>query len=153
MQTARRELAPVELPPILIYATALTCGVMAALALQIHLVRAGFDLVDLWESILSARALQLRAAGPWWAIEGLAFIVSGATAAALSRLPLPWRRFRLLRWAAGAAIVFALAEIGHSAAAPHAPHENLGANVAASLAALCVAALMAMLGAYFTVRR
>jgi hypothetical protein len=150
MQTARRELAPVELPPILIYATALTCGVMAALALQIYLGRAGFDLVDLWGNVFSPRALQLRAAGPWWAIAGLAFIVSGATAAALSRLPLPWRRFRLLRWAAGAAIVFALAEIGHS---PAASGENLGANVAANLAALCVAALMALLGAYFTVRR
>jgi len=150
MQTPRRELASTELPPILIYATALTCGVMAALALQIYLGRAGFDLVGLWESIFSARSLQLRAAGPWWAIAGLAFIVSGATAAALSRLPLPWRRFRLLRWAAGAAIVYALAEIGHSAPAAH---ENLGASVAASLAALCVAALMALLGAYFTVRR
>src|SRR6266481_3242180 len=141
MQPARRELAPVELPPVLIYATALTCGVMAALALQIHLAHAGFDLVDLWENIFSARSLQLRAAGPWWAIAGLAFIVSGATAAALSRLPLPWRRFRLLRWAAGAAIVFLLADIGHSTSA--AEGVDAGLNVAASLAALVVAALMA----------
>jgi hypothetical protein len=80
----------------------------------------------------------------------VAFIVSGATAAALSRVPLPWRRFRLLRWLAGAAIVFALGDVGHSAAAPEGA--GLGTNVAASLAALIVAALMAMFGAYFTVR-
>ena len=150
MQPPRREHASIDLPPILIYTTALTCGVMAALALQIHLSRTGFDLVDLWENMFSPQRLQLRAAGPWWAIAGAAFIVSGASAAALRRLPLPWRRFRLLRWATGAAIVFELADIGHSAAAPH---RNLGASVAVGLAALGVAALMAMLGAYFTVRR
>lgn len=151
MPTAKRELAPIELPPILIYTAALTCGVMAALALQIYLSRAGFDLLALWQNAFSAKALQLRSAGPWWAVAGLAFVVSGATAAALSRLPLPWRRFRLLRWAAGAVVVFVLADIGHAATALDGA--NLGANVAASLGALCVAALMAMFGAYFTVRR
>jgi hypothetical protein len=63
---------------------------------------------------------------------------------------LPWRRFRLLRWAAGAGIVFLLADIGHSTAALEGV--DAGANVAASLGGLVVAALMAMFGAYFTVR-
>jgi hypothetical protein len=151
MQTPKRELARIELPPVLIYTTALTCGVLAALALQIYLSRAGFELVGLWGNLLSTKAMQLRTAGPWWAIAGTAFIASGATAAALSRLPLPWRRFRLLRWAAGAGIVFVLADIGHSAAAPEGV--GAGANVAASLGALGTAALMGMFGAYFTVRR
>jgi len=151
MRSPKRELARVELPRVLIYATALTCGVLAALALQIHLSRAGLDLVGLWESLISTKTLQLRTAGPWWAIGGIAFIASGATAAALSRLPLPWRRFRLLRWAAGAGVVLLLADIGHSTSAAEAV--DAGLNVAASLAALVVAALMAMFGAYFTVRR
>src|SRR6516225_8186184 len=107
----KRELSSVPLPPTLIYATALTCGVLAAIGLQLALNRAGYDLVSLGRNLLSPRAMQLRAAGPWWAIAGVAFIVSGVTAAALSRLPLPWRRFRLLRWAAGAAIVFLLADL------------------------------------------
>ena len=106
MQSPKRELARIELPRVLIYTTALTCGVLAALALQIHLSRAGLDLVGLWDSLLSTKTLQLRTAGPWWAIGGTAFIASGATAAALSRLPLPWRRFRLLRWAAGAGALY-----------------------------------------------
>ena len=151
MQNPKRELSPIELPRALIYTTSLSCGVLAALVLQIYLSRAGYDLFGLWQNLLSAKALQLRAAGPWWAIAGVAFIASGATAAALSRLPLPWRRFRLLRWAAGAVLVVGLADIAHSAAAP--PGVSAGANVAASLGALGVALLMAMFGAYFTVRR
>jgi len=151
MQKSKPDLSPIALPRGLIYATALTCGVLAALALQIYLSRSGYDLVGLWANVFSTRAMQLRTAGPWWAIAGLAFVVSGATAAALSRLPLPWSRFRLLRWVLGAAIVFALADIGHSATVPEGI--GAGANVAASLGALAIAALMAMFGAYFTVRR
>ena len=54
-------------------------------------------------------------------------------------------------WTGIGCIVLLLADIGHSAAAP----EGVGAgvNVAARLAALGLAALMAMLGAYLTVRR
>ena len=151
MQTTKPDLSPIALPRGLIYTTALTCGVLAALALQIYLSRTGFDFVGLWANVFSTKAMQLRSAGPWWAIAGLAFVVSGATAAALSRLPLPWRRFRLLRWALGAVIVFVLADIGHSAAAPEGV--GAGATVAANLGALGIAALMAMFGAYFTVRR
>jgi hypothetical protein len=145
------DLSPIAVPRGLIYTTALTSGVLAALALQIYLTRSGYDLVGLWANVFSTRSMQLRTAGPWWAIAGVAFVVSGATAAALSRLPLPWRRFRLLRWVLGAAVVFALADIGHSAAVP----EGIaaGANVAASMGALAIAALMSMFGAYFTVRR
>jgi hypothetical protein len=151
MRTPKRDLARIELPRVLIYTTALTCGVLAALALQIYLSHAGYELVGLWDNVLSTKVMQLRTAGPWWAIAGMAFIVSGATAAALSRLPLPWRRLRLLRWVAGATIVLLLSHIGHSAAAPEGV--GAGANVAASLGALVEAALMAMFGAYFTVRR
>ncbi len=69
---------------------------------------------------------------------------AGRSAAALSRLPLPWRRFRLLRWAAGAAIVLAARRIS----AIRRPRRGVGAaaHLAASLAAIALAALMAMLG-------
>ena len=137
---------------MLVYAGAVTCGVLAALALQIYLSAAGFDLGALWEGLMAAKGRQLRTTGPWWAIAATAFAVSGATAAALSRLPFPWRRFRPLRWALGAVIVFLLAHVGHSDAAGT---ESLGpgANVAVRLAAFGLAGLTAMLGAYLAVRR
>src|ERR1700730_9620018 len=80
----KRALSSVPLPATLIYATALTCGVMAAIGLQVYLNRAGYDLVNLWQNLLSPRAMQLRTAGPWWAMAGVAFIVRGVTAAGLS---------------------------------------------------------------------
>ena len=136
---------------MLTYAGAVTCGVLAALALQIYLSGAGFDLATLWQNLLSAGTRQLRTTGPWWALAGAAFVVSGATAAALDRFPFPWRRFRPLRWALGAVIVLLLAHVGHSAAAPEEVGE--GATVAVRLAALGTATLLALLGAYLAVRR
>jgi len=58
---------------------------------------------------------------------------------------------RLLRWAAGAVIVFLLADLGHSSAGT--VRVESGANAFASLGALAVAALMGLCGAYFTARR
>ena len=151
MQTPKRDTSAVALPPALIFTSALTCGVLAALALQIYLSQAGFDFAALWQNLLGAGARQLRTTGPWWAIAGLAFLTGGIVAAALSRLPPPWRRHRPLRWTAGALLVLLLAHIGHSDAA----HETVGpgANVAVALAALVTAALFAALGAYLAMRR
>ena len=137
------------LPPALTFTTALTCGVLAALALQIYLSRAGFDLTALWENVL-ANARQLRTTGPWWATAGVAFATGGAVAAALTRSRLPFRRLRLLRWTAGAILVLVLADVGHSASGPEA---GTGVTVAARLAGLGLAAVMAALGAAFAMRR
>jgi len=72
-------------------------------------------------------------------------------AAALSRLPLPWHRFRLMRWVLGAAIVFALAEAGHIAST--AGGHGGGAHAAVTLSTLVAAALVALFGAYFAMKR
>jgi len=151
MQSLRRDLSSVQLPPALIYAAAVTCGVLAALALEIYLTGAGFDPANLWENFLSSGTRDLRTAGPWWGIVALAFVVGGITAAALSRLPPPWHRYRLLRWVAAGVIVLLLEDITHSAGGLEAV--AAGVNVAVRLTALCVAALMALLGAYVAVRR
>jgi len=140
-----------KLPPVLIYAAALTFGVLAAVAMEIRLGRAGFSLIPLWEALFFARELDLRTTGPWWAIAGVAFLVSGVTAAALSRVSLPFRRLRLARWIAGGVLVLLLAHVGHGSVAL--PHVDIGANTAASLAALLIAGMLALCGAYFTVQR
>ena len=151
MQSLKRDPSSDALTPALIYAAALTCGVLAALALEIYLTGAGFDPANLWENFLSSGTRDLRTAGPWWGIDALSFVVGGITAAALSRLPPPWHRYRLLRWVAAGVILLLLEDITHSGVAPEAV--AAGVNVAVRLTALCVAALMALLGAYVAVRR
>ena len=151
MQSSKRDPSSDALPPALIYAAALTCGVLAALALEIYLTAAGFDPANLWENFLSSGTRDLRTAGPWWGIVALAFVVGVITAAALSRLPPPWHRYRLLRWVAAGVILLLLEDITHSSVAPEAV--AAGVNVAVRLTALGVAALMALLGAYVAVRR
>jgi hypothetical protein len=146
MANPTRELPSLELPRILVFTSAVSCGVVAALALQVYLHNHGYDLVSFWQSPQSAKALV-----PWSIAILAAVVVSFATAATLSRLPLPWRRFRLLRWVAGIALVFLLAGINHPVAATAV--SSPGATVAANLAALGVATLMAMVGGYFGVRR
>jgi hypothetical protein len=137
-------------PPALIFTKASTCGVLAALALQIYMSRAGFDLAALWESLFTG-ARQLRTTGPWWATAGLAFATGGAVAAAFTRMRRPSRRLRLLRWTAGAILVLVLADVGHSSSAPEAAAAGL--TVAARLAGLGLATVMAALGAAFAMRR
>jgi hypothetical protein len=140
-----------NLPPVLIYAAALTAGVLSAIALQIRLARAGLSLVPLWESLFSAGAVNLRTTGPWWAMAGISFLVSGLTAAALSRVAFPLRPLRIARWCAGIALVFLLAHIGHGSASLN--PVGAGITAATSLAALLIAGMLALCGAYFTVPR
>lgn len=142
---------PQELSRALLYCIAVTAGVLVAIAVQISLSRAGIELAGVWRNLFSTQALQLRSAGAWWLIAGAAFLTGALVAGILNRFPPPWYGFRSLRWLAAAALVFVLADIGHAAAL--AVQRVPGAHLLASLTALCAAALMAMIGAYFTVRR
>jgi hypothetical protein len=143
MQHSRR-----ELPGILIYSAAITVGVLAALAVQIWFIHAGYDPVG----IFSSKSLQLQAAGPLWGMGGAAFVTSGAIAAALSRLPLPWRRWRMIRWILGMALVFALAHVGHLGASA-VTEVPVGGQVAVNFGSVIVAAVLALLGAFLATRR
>jgi hypothetical protein len=152
MQTPKRDIPTAELPWGLVFTTALTCGGLAALAVQVYLAHAGFDLAALWQNLLDGGTRELRTTGPWWATAGAAFVSGGAVAAALSRLPLPWRGLRPLRWTAGAVLVLLLAHIGHSGAASPGS-AGAGISVAAALAGIIMAALFAALGAFLAMRR
>jgi len=149
MSTALRERHEAYLPRPLVYVTAVTCGVLAAMIAQMLLSRAGIELAAAWGSLFS-RVPQVRSAGIWWLMVGSAFLVSALVAGTLSRSPWLWHRFRLLRWILAGAALFALAEIGHS---PPAAAHGIGVQVGASFVALCAAALMALFGAFFAARR
>ena len=82
---------------------------------------------------------------------GAAFLTGAVVVAALSRLPWPWHRFRLLRWLLGAVAVAALAEAGHIASTLETPPG--GSHVAITLVALFAAAMMSLFGGYFAVKR
>jgi hypothetical protein len=140
-----------ELPHVLALAVGATCGVLAAMVTQILLAQRGIDLAAVWRALVSARGLQLRAAGAWWMMAASGFIVGALVAGVLSRASLPWVRLRALRWIAGAAVVAGLAHIGHSAVAE--PANTIGAEVATSLSALFASGLMALFGAYFAAKR
>lgn len=139
-----------ELPRVLLYVTSMTCGVLAAIAVQVLLRRNGIEIADTWRSIVSGQALPTRSVSAFWLMVGSAFLVSAVVAAALSRLPLPWIRLRALRWLASIALVFALAEVGHLAAITGG-HGGT-AHVAMTLAALGIAALVALFATYFATR-
>jgi hypothetical protein len=148
---SKKVVRPLDLPRVLVFGTSVTCGVLAAMSVQILLGRAGIDLTAVWHNLFAAQALQSRSAAAVWLFAGAALVVSAIVAAALSRYSLPWVRFRLLRWLAGAAIVAGLAEIARSAGT--ASEGSAGTQLAVGLAAFALATVMAMLGAFFTVRR
>jgi len=151
MNAPIRELPRTEVPRPLVLVTATTCGVLAAIAAQVVLSQRGIELAGIWRELLSTRGLQLRAAGAWWMMAASAFLAGAVVAAVLSRFPLPWLRFRLLRWVAGAVLVAALAHVGHGAVMK--PDIAVAIHTTASFSALCAAALMALFGAYFAVKR
>jgi hypothetical protein len=146
-----RELPRTEIPRPLVLVAATACGVLAAIAAQIALAQRGIELTSIWRDLLSTRGRQISAAGAWWMIAGSGLIVGAMVAAALSRFPLPWLRFRLLRWVIGAAIVATLAHIGHLAVAKAGVAVSI--HFVASFASICAAALAALFGAYFAAKR
>lgn len=133
------------LPRALVFVIAITCGVMAAIVVQALLAHRGIELGAVARDFASVRP-QLRSAAAWWISAGTAFAV-GAVVAGVNRAALPWSRLRPLRWIAAAVIVFALAHVGHSAGAKAGGGVDI--HVAAHVAALCTAALMALVGAHF----
>jgi hypothetical protein len=151
MQDTIKDPPRTPLPRALIYVTAVTCGILAAMMVEIVLAHSGIALAGAWRTLLTTQVLQTRSASVWWLMAGAAFLTGAIVAAALSRLPLPWRRLRLMRWILGAAIVYALGQVGH--AAKLASGQSVPAHVAASLGALVAAALVAQFGAYFAVKR
>lgn len=151
MQAPIRDPHRTDVPWVLALSAGVVCGVLAAMVAQILLARRGIELAGVWRDLIASRGLQLRSAGAWWIMAASALLAGAAVTAVLSRCPLPWLRLRALRWIAGAALVFAFAHVGHSAALK--AGGSVGAHAGASLAALLAAALMALFGAYFAVRR
>jgi hypothetical protein len=130
---------------------ALTCGVLGGLTAQILLQWRGIEIGTMWLMATSGGSLNGRVALSWWIIPGTALLIAMATGALMSGTALKGRSTRLLRWILGALLVYGLAEVGHGAEAP--ANVPAGIHLLSSFTALCLATVMAMLGAFFAIRR
>jgi hypothetical protein len=139
-----------ELPTGLIFGTAVTCGTFAALATHILLRAAGIELMAMSRHIAPTNAAEIKAALGWWLTAGVGLATSWIVALMLKRPPNALRRPGLLHWLLGAALVGALAGIGHSAAPANIAPVH---KVAGSLAALGLGALMALCATHFAMKR
>jgi hypothetical protein len=140
---------PVPFPRHLMFAAALICGVLLALAL--HMIGQGFglDLGGLWGAD-PREFMPAGAALAWWLIatagfSGGYFTASLMNSAAAGELP---PRMRNLLIAIG---VLLLAAAGQAASAPSAIPSVSG--VLAGVAALLLGALMAFCGVHFALRK
>jgi hypothetical protein len=134
---------------VLIYTTALTSGLLLALAVHIGLTAAGVGLVGTaLEAFLSGKG-QIHTALAWWAI-GIAGCLGSLMAIWLAR-ELNGPRMRVLRLALAALFVAVLAVAGRKAATP--PGSEAALTTAVNLAAMMLGGFMAFFAAHFAARR
>jgi len=139
------------LPRVLVYITALTCGLLLALAVHIALTAHGAGLTSAVRGLFPTTADQLRSALAWWAI-GLAGCAGSWGAIVLLRKTSPARpEHRFLRVSIALAFVSLLAMAGHEASP--APAGSAPINAAANLAAMAFGGFMAFFAAHFAARR
>lgn len=139
------------LPRTLIFGAGVTGGVLLALSAQVILVHMGLDLGAVWRELFVTRAAQMRSAFAWWLVAGFSFGGGFVIAAFAKFMSTNWWRFRALRWLGAALLVAALTKIGQLSGAPSGL--TAAGNVVVGVAALALSGLLAMLGAFFVVRR
>jgi hypothetical protein len=134
---------------ILIYITALTCGLFLALAVHIGLTAVGFGLSGPALEVFFFGKDQIKTALAWWAI-GISGCFGGLVAIVVAR---HWNnpRWQWLRATLVFAFVCLLAVAGHKAPAP--PGSGTALTTAINLAAMTLGAFMAFFAAHFAARR
>jgi hypothetical protein len=138
-----------KLPRVLIFTTAVTCGLFLALAVHIALEGAGAGLTRIWRDLFPTSTAQLESALAWWAI-GASGCLGAWAAILLLRPSTRWPAHRLLRLSFGLGFFCLLAAAGHAA-----PAGSMGTAlaVAANLAAMGLGAFMASCTAHFALPR
>ncbi len=134
---------------VLIYTTALICGLFLALAVHIGLTAAGIGLAGAAVEVFLSGKDQINTALAWWAI-GIAGCFGSLAAIVLARR-LNRPGLRIVRLTLALAFVCLLAVAGHKAAAPAASGAAL--TTAVNLAAMTLGGFMAFFAAHFAARR
>ncbi len=140
-----------ELPRVLLFVTALTCGLFLALAVHIALTGAGAGLTSMWHTLFSTSMDQLKSALAWWAIGISGCIGSLGAILLLRRISAGRPAHRFLRLSLGVAFFCLLAAAGHAALSP--PDIGAAITVGANLAAMSFGAFMAFCTAHLTIDR
>lgn len=134
---------------VLIYTTALTCGLFLALAVHIALTAAGLGLAGAAVDAFLSGKDQINTALAWWAIGIAGCFGSLAVIVLARRLNRPG--LRILRLMLGFGFVCILAAAGHKAASP--PGSAAALTTAVNLAAMTLGGFMAFFAAHFAARR
>lgn len=140
-----------ELPRVLLFILALTCGLFLALVVHIALSSAKVGLTSMWRDLFPTSANQLKSAMAWWVI-GIAGCAGSWGAIRLlrstsARPPVQ----HVLRLSLGGAFFCLLAAAGHAASS--AADTGIAATAAANLAAMSLGAFMAFCTTHFSIDR
>jgi hypothetical protein len=136
---------------MLALATGTIGGFLVAFSAQILLGHMNVEVEAAWRNLFVTSTAQIKSALAWWLIAGAA-LAGGFLAAATARfLMLNWWPLRGLRWVLGAAVVAALAAVGHVAS--EVSTLDGAAHVAGNVAGMSVSLVTACLGAFFAARR
>jgi hypothetical protein len=134
---------------VLIYTTALTCGLFLALAVHIGLTAAGVGLAGSAVEVFLSGRDQINTALAWWAIGIAGCFGSLAVIVLARRLNRPG--LHILRLILGFAFFCILAVAGYKAASP--PGSQAALTTAVNLAAMTLGGFMAFFAAHFAARR
>jgi hypothetical protein len=133
-----------------IFATAMTSGLLLALAALMVSGRLGIGLTSVWRDVFPTDANAVRSALGWWMIAGAGFIGSFLTGVLVQDVGGRNRR-RGLRRLTVALFFLLLAGVPYLAAASPAP--NLPFALGANLTGFALATLTAFCGSWFALPR
>jgi hypothetical protein len=142
---------PYQPPRITIFATAMTSGILLALAAQLLSGRFGIGVASGWQGLSPGDAEAMRSALGWWLVAGTGFFGSfliGILAQGASDGRPPRRKLQRTV----AALFFLTLAIVPFLAASH-PASSLSIGFAANLAVFVAGAVTAFCGSWFALRR
>ncbi|MPZ55111.1 MAG: hypothetical protein GEU91_01190 [Rhizobiales bacterium] len=136
---------------MIIFATAMTSGVLLAIAAHMLSGRFGVGLTSIWRELFPTDANAVRSALGWWTIAGTGFAGSFLAGLLAQDGPRGRPRRRGLRWLIGAFAFLLLAGMPYLAIATPAP--NLPYALGANLAVIALGMLTAFCGSWFALPR
>ena len=142
---------PQDPPRITIFATAMTSGLLLALAAHVLSGRFGIGLTSVWQDLFPTDANALRSTLGWWLILAVGFIgsfLAGLLVQDFARSPRP--RPRLKRFIA---VVFFLALAGAPFLATTPPPTSPPITLGVNLAVFALGAITAFCGSWFAMAR